>query len=293
MGTTESIVLNPACVVEMKPPPVTRSIIGDIIGPVKGIVTDAFNEFKGPVTEIVHFVVSNLLTGLIKFITDAIIDIFPDFRIFVDAGTNIIGQLIQIVPAAALCFKNCCPDGRRCIGWPWKLYFERFGFYPGVTTVAFSDLKSLNEQLSYKVKTIISNSDTFDTTGSDASAITSDDYDCHPTGNDSRNIIDRRCVETLPILLASGIQDGTNDVCQIFKGMADNIIKSIEDISIAYEGVVNTVITTVGSQLKAAASGVEQEVIGATDELAQFVESMSAEVVAAPQEARRNDRCNS
>jgi len=83
-----------------KPPKMNnRSIFGDILGPITGIINGALNDFKGPISEIVQFVVKNVLSTLIKFINNAIEEIFPGLD-GLESGlsivANYIGNLIDV-----------------------------------------------------------------------------------------------------------------------------------------------------------------------------------------------------
>ena len=96
-----AVIYRPRSRTKMSKPPKmnNRSIFGDILGPITGIINGALNDFKGPISEIVQFVVKNVLSTLIKFINNAIEEIFPGLD-GLESGlsivANYIGNLIDV-----------------------------------------------------------------------------------------------------------------------------------------------------------------------------------------------------
>lgn len=91
--------------IEVGPPPAGRAglfgdILGDILSPIESFVQDAFNEFKGPLMDIVKFVMNNVLTGLIKFITHAVEQIFPGMPVLEGRAKSLILEVLGLLPEA-------------------------------------------------------------------------------------------------------------------------------------------------------------------------------------------------
>ena len=295
MGSDQSIehvVLYSPCELEMLQPMQQRSIfgdiVGDIIGPVKGIITDALNTFKGPVQEIVHFVVSNILSGLIKFITNAIIEIFPGIPFLVQAGSNIISQFINIIPATAEALQTAIFTAIYALDNISVNIYTDVQSILGIAEKGFSSLKNISEQISYRIKSMIAETSIlFTNTESSMITITGD------TGSAGLIMLTQIISNTsailtnIPATISAAIADGISDTCMIFNTVVNDILLSVQNVITACTGIVDTIITTVESQLKMASSILKLTVKTATSDIQALIQEASKEAKLVPIEGAR------
>jgi phage-related protein len=265
----------------------SRSIVGDIIGPVKGLLTTAFNEFKGPVGDIVHFVTSTVLGNLIKFIANAVMDIFPGIPSLVTEASSIIGKLIQLMPAAVAGIKAIVDLAVTNIDGVIGTITDDVESVVDIIVSTINDLQGLGQTIFSRTVSLTSKTallfENLTTT------ITTDTAD---PANEVLQTINKLAtdvtiaIQTMPSLLEMALKTGVTDACQIFSNIATDILTAVNSLVTTCEDITSTIVSAMSSTLNTAVSVVKVAAKETSEEVIQLLNFTIAEIQAGQNEAR-------
>jgi hypothetical protein len=285
IGSTESIEVYAECEIDLSMPPVTRSLFGDIISPIRGLLTEAFNEFKGPVQDIVHFVVSNVLGGLIKFIATAVEDVFPGFGNTVAASGFIIDQLITIVPKIAGVLESEIRFTMLIITGTSKTVHKDIKDVLEVAADTFDALLKL-QQTAYAQGSVLMSKLTTAFDGLTATV----NLDLTNTMNADVPIINEavatigKAIGTLPTAMSFTVRSSVVDTCLVFQIIAENILTVAKNLLHACENMIDIIVKDFEAALNESMSIVQDMLNEANTEVNTAVKLAIVEVKSVKEE---------
>ena len=287
VGACESIVIGPQCTIELLPPVAKRGIIGDILGPITGIITDAFNTFKGPLMEIVTFVMNNVLSGLITAIANAVTSIFPGIDGLADSACNIVMGLIKLIPEAAAAIKAVVDTTILVLDGMAGVITKDLDLVLSTVDDAFKMLTKLNNLIAADARRILaSTASLFD------GAVDGIIGGAQNTVGIVSNLIETAAtlvaveIETIPELLVDALADGVDDVMLLFTSAVNDILIAVNTVVNACLSVASTAIDTVTSQIVLAVGVVTSAINEAGTEAAELIQLVCEIAEEAPGEAR-------
>ena len=254
MGTCSSIDLETGAVVTCVVPMAERSIFGNIIGeiisPVKSVILDAFNTFKGPVGDIVQFVVSNVLSGLIQFIAQAIEDIFPGLGYIAGKSVTILEQLIGLVPVAAGLLKAGIESFIDGVDSIFTIAHDAIDGTMAVIVTAFGDFTKLCNTAMSKLKKLIARTSLIVTTGVDDLAnlgtqVGTTAVKAIETGLNGLNLV----IAAIPTVIFTSIEDGIKTGSAALITIVNALTSIVNSLVSAIESIIITLVNTIGTQV--------------------------------------------
>lgn len=248
------------------------NIIGDIIAPVKSIIMDAFNEFKGPVGDIVQFVMSNVLSGLITFIADAVEDIFPGLGYVTGKSVSILEQLMRLVPVAAALLEAAIKTFMSGINSLFTDLHSAVESVMQIVVTSFGDFTKICNTALSKMKLLVAKTSTAITVGVGDLSQLGDQL-----GTDAINAIEvcldgmGLAIKAIPTVVFTAIGDGASSGAAALITVVNALTAIVTSLVESIESIVLTIVNTIGAQIDDALQTVQNGVEDSTAEIVKLL----------------------
>jgi len=288
MGNLESIEYTPESKIIMEIPNTykSRSLIGDVIAPIKGLLTEAFNEFKGPVSEIVHFVVTNVLGSLIKFLTNAIIEIFPGLGSLETNCRKIAQMIIDIIPAIASEMKSVIENVINILDNTTNSIVDDIKDVILTISTAFDDLKIIGQLLYSRAVNLVSKTAVLienagiAVTEDTEYMLSTNPKAIHSVVNEIYNLYSniRLDVSAITRKIFSSIEDGVTDTCLILKTSTSEILTIAKNVAQSCDNIADDVVNYVTNIIQNSIQIVTNEINDITNNLASEIQDLKTDI---------------
>jgi phage-related protein len=266
----------------------SRSIFGDILSPIEGIIEEALNAFKGPVGEVMNYVlqttVGQILNQLIDFAEGLLGGLLTGFE--VDA--LLVTEPLRLIPVLAGIIRDEIDIAVAEINSLGSIVDTVVTDYIKLVNAAFSDFKMMNNYAINTSQKIVSKmcsvANSMSTSVKNFQA-PFDEYVKPELENINTMLVNY--IANLPSMIANGIAYSVADACAVFSDLRDSSMKIIQTLVDACARVATTTIDTLSQQLILGAN----EARKATDEALGLLErgavSGAAELAAMPGHVER------
>lgn len=260
-----------------------RGLFGDILSPIKGLLSDAFHAFEPPVMFIVKNVVTKVLNVLIKFIADAVMEIFPNFDAVEGIAVNLIEEFINIVPNFAEAIDAILHTAILAVDEVGSTIRDSTAVFCTIITTAFTDLKKINQKIGRKMAGVVGELGKILDAGAQDAVITveSGQSALVTVVTDAVSSV-QSLVETIPTLIATGVRTGFAEITTILSDACKDILKTITSVILACDNIVTQVISTFTQELDKGLKFFENDINEACVDVSRAVGFMCDRIVKIP-----------
>jgi phage-related protein len=229
---------------------------------------------------IVQFVTSNVLSKIINFLANAVLEIFPGLGYVADATGPIINQLIDVIPAVVTLIETVVTTFVNSIDGLVGLIENGAGDMVNVIGTALNDIRRLGDTVSAKVRLLVSKAaSTFDGATAELNlAINSMSIDATNLLLDGSSAL-ATAASVLPSTILYAMSTGTKDGAKVLVSTVSDLSAIITTVVNTIESVIDTLANTVGSQITMASNEVILATNNAKDECLKLLAAAKTDLI--------------